>query len=59
MSTVVYAVVHQESGVNQGLLTAKSRLAKKGLFIPRPELVSAHMAANLTENTKNALDGQR
>ena len=57
-SAAVYAVVHQESGVNQGLLTAKSRLAKKGLSIPRLELVSAHMAANLAENTKNALDGQ-
>ena len=57
-SAAVYAVVHQESGVNQGLLIAKSRLAKKGLSIPRLELVSAHMAANLAENTKNALDGQ-
>ena len=57
-SAAVYAVVHQESGVNQGLLAAKSRLAKKGLSIPRLELVSSHMAANLAENTKNALDGQ-
>ena len=32
-AAVVYAVVHQASGVNQGLLAAKSRLAKKGLTI--------------------------
>ena len=57
-SATVYAVVRQESGVNQGLLTAKSRLAKKGLSTSRLELVSAHMTANLAENTKNALDGQ-
>ena len=57
-SAAVYAVVHQESGVSQGLLTAKSRLAKKGLSIPTLELVSAHMTANLAENRKNFLDGQ-
>ena len=33
-SAAVYAVVNQASGVSQGLLTAKSRLAKKGLTIP-------------------------
>ncbi|PFX34964.1 Uncharacterized protein K02A2.6 [Stylophora pistillata] len=40
------------------LLATKSHLAKKGLIIPRLELVSAHMAANLVENVKNALEGQ-
>ena len=55
---MVYAVVHQASGVSRGLLAAKSRLAKKGLTIPRLELVSAHMAANLAENVKNALEGR-
>ena len=44
--------------MSRGLLAAKSRLAKKGLTIPRLELVSAHMAANLAENVKNALEGQ-
>ena len=57
-AAAVYAAVHQASGVTQGLLAAKSRLAKKGLTIPRLELVSAHMAANLAENVKNALQGQ-
>ena len=53
----VHAVVRQPSGVNQGLVTAKARLAKQGLTIPRLELVSAHMAANLITNVGNALVG--
>ena len=57
-AAAVYAVVQQASSTNQGLLAAKSRLAKKGRTIPRLELVSAHMAANLVENVKNALQGQ-
>lgn len=57
-AAAVFAVVHQASGVNQILLVAKSCLAKKGLTIPRLELVSAHMAANLVENVKNALQDQ-
>ena len=54
-SAAVYAVVHQPSGINQGLVAAKSRLAKKNLTIPRLELVSAHMATNMVHNVKNAL----
>ena len=53
----VYAVVTQKSGITQGLVTAKSRLAKQGLTIPRLELVSGHMAANLAVNVRKALDG--
>ena len=53
----VYAVVRQPSGVSQGLVTARARLAKQGLTIPRLELVSAHMAANLITNVGNALVG--
>ena len=37
----------QPSGAAVSLVTAKSRLAKQGLSIPRLELVSGHMAANL------------
>ena len=55
-AAAVDAVAYQASGVNQGLLAAKSRLVKKGLTIPRLELVSAHMAANLEENVKKALE---
>ena len=57
VSAAVYAVVTQESGVTQGLVTAKSRLAKQGLTIPRLELVSGHMAANLAVNVRKALEG--
>ena len=52
----MYTVVYQESGIHQGLLAAKARLAKKGLTMPRLELISAHMAANLVDNIKSALE---
>jgi len=57
-SGAVYAVVQQLSGTNQGLLAAKSCLAKKGLTIPRLEIVSGHMASNLVANVKDALQDQ-
>ena len=57
VSAAVYTVIHQAQGINQGLLTAKSRFSKKGLTIPRQELVSAHIAANLIHNVKTALSG--
>ena len=43
-AAAVYAVVHQESG------------RKKGLTIPRLELISAQMAANLVDNVRSALE---
>ena len=52
-----FAVVSQESGVTQRLVAAKARLAKKGLTIPRLELVAAHMVSNLLTNVKEALNG--
>lgn len=57
VATAVYAVVEQASGVNQGLVTAKARLAKQGLTIPRLELVAGHMAVNLLTNVHDALTG--
>ena len=57
MAAAVYAVVVQEKGVNQGLVASRARLAKKGLTIPRLELVSRHMAVNLLSNTSEALEG--
>ncbi len=53
----VYAVIQQESGSAQALVTAKSRLAKTNLTIPRLELVAGHMAVNLAVNVRNALQG--
>ena len=56
-SAAVYAVILQGKGIGQGLITAKSRLAKKGLTIPRLELVSAQMAARLMDNVRSVLEG--
>lgn len=42
---------------NQCLITARSRLSKQGLTIPRLELVAGHMAVNLVANVRDALDG--
>ena len=57
MAAAVYAVVVQEKGVNQGLVALRARSAKKGLTIPRLELVSGHMAVNLLSNVSEALEG--
>lgn len=57
VAAVVYAVVKQRSGSSKGLVAAKARLAKKGLTIPRLELVSGHMASNLAHNVREALAG--
>ncbi|XP_028413930.1 uncharacterized protein LOC114536783 [Dendronephthya gigantea] len=55
VSAVVYAVAEQESGTTQGIVCAKSRLAKKSLTIPRLELVAGHMTANLVTNVERAI----
>ena len=57
VAAAVYAVVEQETGVKQGLVAAKARLAKQGLSIPRLELVAGHMAVNLLINVHDALTG--
>ena len=57
VAAVVYAVVAQELGVNHGLVAARVRLAKKGLTIPRLELVSGYMAVSLLKNVTEALKG--
>ena len=54
----VYAVITQPNSINQGLVTSKSRISKKNLTIPRLELVSAHMSANLVTNVKLAIQNQ-
>ena len=55
VAACVYAVVEQDSGTNQGLVAARSRLPKRGVTIPRLELVAAHMPVNLASNVKEAL----
>ena len=57
VSIAIYTTVTQDSGTSQGLLTAKARLAKKGLTTPRLELVAAHMTANVVDNVKTILKG--
>ena len=57
MAASVYAVIKQSSAINQGLVTAKARLAKQGLTISRRELVSGHMAVNLLTDVRDALQG--
>ena len=43
--TVAYAVIYQPNKISQGLITSKSRLAKRNLTIPRLELIAAQMSA--------------
>ena len=57
VAAAVYTVVVQEKDVNQGLVASRARLAKKGLTMPRLELVSGHMAMNLLSNVREDLEG--
>ena len=41
------------------LIAAKSRLAKRGLTIPRLELIAGHMAVNLITNVSSAIGKER
>ena len=54
--TVAYAVMYQPNKISQGLITNKSRLAKRNLTIPRLELITAQMSAILSQSIKNALN---
>ena len=53
--SAIYAVVQQGEVKTQGLVCAKSHLAKQNLRIPRLELVAAHMATNLVSNVEKAI----
>ena len=53
----VYSVVHQSSGISEGLPCSNSRLSKQDLTIPKLELVACHMPGNLPDNAKKALSG--
>ena len=53
----VYSIVHQSSGVSQGLLCSKLRLSKKDLIIPMLELVACHTYINPLDNAKKAITG--
>ena len=47
--SVAIAVVESNTGVVKGLLASKSRISKRDTSIPRLELVSGHMAANMAK----------
>ena len=47
-----FTVVAQPSGVTQGIVAAKARLAKQGLTILRLELVACHMVTNLARSNR-------
>ena len=54
VAAVVYSVLEQPSEMTR-LVAAKTRLAKRGLTIPRLELVAGHMAVNLLSNVYMSL----
>ena len=51
----VFAAIRHGDEVTQGLVCAKSRIAKRNLTIPRLELVAGHMTVNLASNVEAAL----
>lgn len=57
VAAAAFIVVTQPSGVTQGIVAAKARLAKGGLSIPRIEIVAGHMAADSATNVKEVLKG--
>ena len=57
VGAAVFAVVVQDEDVTQSLVAARARLPKRGLTIPRLELVSVHMAMNLLLNVYDSLNG--
>ncbi len=57
VSSVVYAVTDQQSGIKQGIVVSRSRLAKKGLTVLKLELVAGLMSTNLLHNVKESLVG--
>ena len=54
---VAYAEVSQPSKVNQGLIASKSRLSKKGITIPRLELIVTRIKAALRGLNIRSLPG--
>ncbi|XP_028519054.1 uncharacterized protein LOC110252621 [Exaiptasia diaphana] len=54
-STVAIAVIEHSTGVFKGMLTSMSTILKQNTTIPRLELISGHMAANMAKNINTAL----
>ena len=56
-AAVIYVQIIQSSEVYVQLLTAKSRVSKPGLTVPRLELVAAQMLAKMLKQVQKALEG--
>ena len=54
-ATATIAIIEHDTGRVMGLLTSKSRIAKRNTSIARLELISGHMGANLVKNLCQAL----
>ena len=54
-STVTIAAAEQGTGKVKGLLTSKSRIAKRNTHFQRLELIGGQMAANMAKNVCHAL----
>ena len=54
-SAATIALVKQDTGTVQGLLTSQSRISKRNTTMPRLELVAGHMAANMANNEQQVL----
>ena len=48
-SATMIALVKQDTGTVQGLLSSKSRISKRNTTMPRQELVAGHMANNVQQ----------
>ena len=51
----IYLVITQTNGTYAKLLTAKSRVAKPNMSLPRLELIGAQIMTKLIQNVKSAL----
>ena len=56
LCTVAYAIIYQPNNIMQGLITSKSRLAKRNRTIPRLKFIATQVSPNLAQNIKNALN---
>ena len=54
-SVATIALVKQDTGTAQGLLTSKSRICRRNTTMPRLELGAGHIAANTANNVQQAL----
>ena len=56
LCTVAYTIIYQPNNIMQGLITSKSRLAKRNRTIPRLKFIATQVSPNLAQNIKNALN---